>query len=56
MTLNHARAADLHDTEWCLPNSPAQRWLEAHGYREVEYQRFHPGEAAGWIKMVKTNE
>jgi hypothetical protein len=46
----------IKPVEWCLPNSPAQRWLEAHGYREVEYRRFHPGEAAGWIKMVKTYE
>jgi hypothetical protein len=47
---------DLHPVEWCLSDSPAQRWLEAHGYREVEYRRFHPGETTGWIKMVKTNE
>jgi hypothetical protein len=47
---------DLRPVEWCLPNSPAQRWLEAHGYHEVEWKRFHPGETTGWIKMVKTNE
>jgi hypothetical protein len=38
--------------EWCLPDSPAQRYLEAKGYREVEWKRFHPGEGEGWVKMV----
>jgi hypothetical protein len=28
----------IKPVEWCLPDSPAQRWLEAHGYREVEYR------------------
>jgi hypothetical protein len=35
------------------PRQPAQRWLEAHGYREVEWKRFHPGETQGWVKMVR---
>jgi hypothetical protein len=47
------KPADLHPIEWCIPNTPAQRWLEAQGYREVEYRRFHPGETQGWVKMVR---
>jgi hypothetical protein len=38
----------IKPVEWCIPDSPAQRWLEAHGYREVEWKRFHPGEGEGW--------
>jgi hypothetical protein len=46
----------LHPIEWCIPDSPAQRWLEAHGYREVEWKRFHPGETQGWVKMARVAE
>jgi hypothetical protein len=56
MTAAEAHAADLRPVEWCLPNSPAQRWLEAHGYREVEWKRFHPGEMEGWVKPPQSRE
>jgi hypothetical protein len=45
-------ADDLPDVAWCVADSAAQRWFAAHGYREAEYRRFHPGETQGWVKMV----
>lgn len=43
---------DLRPIEWCSADSPAQRFLESQGYREVAYKRFHPADQP-WVKMER---